>query len=348
MVFNSDFLESVPCCPICGGEGAILYTNLPDRLIPGDRDTWTFQRCLNCGHVWLSPRLTRDNIIRAYSGYSDRHWAEDASMSSARWKLILKKAYFAAAYGYSDGFHWSNLVGFLVYLFPQLRERLDRQVRFLHAKQRGTLLDVGIGSGWFLQNMKWLGWQAEGVDIDPVSAKKASARNVPVSVGYLEEQHYSDNCFDAITMVHVIEHLHNPLEALSECYRILKHGGVLVIITPNVESRGHKKFGNSWQGLEVPRHLNLFNANSLKSALKKANYKIERITTLPSGTESTWRKSLAIKKNGNYQVEQQTDLKMALLARYWAMHARVARLIGHAGNGEELLAICRKVDLVKT
>jgi SAM-dependent methyltransferase len=81
-----------------------------------------------------------------------------------------------------------------------------------------------------------------------------------------------DETYDAVTMSHVIEHLHDPVSALQEVRRILKPGGTLWIVTPNVESIGHRRFGVNWRGLEPPRHLVLFSGASLAEALDRAGF----------------------------------------------------------------------------
>ncbi len=62
-------------------------------------------------------------------------------------------------------------------------------------------------------------------------------------------------------MNHVIEHVPPPTELLRECRRILKNG-VLVAITPNAASRGHRRYGKDWRGFE-PDHLQIFTVEAL-------------------------------------------------------------------------------------
>jgi SAM-dependent methyltransferase len=78
--------------------------------------------------------------------------------------------------------------------------------------------------------------------------------------------------FDVITMSHVIEHVHEPIQVLEACYRLLKPGGQLWIETPNISSLGRSRFQHNWRGLETPRHLVLFNRRSLHQALQRAGF----------------------------------------------------------------------------
>src|SRR5258708_36641931 len=98
--------------------------------------------------------------------------------------------------------------------------------------------------------MRRLGGDAEGVDVDPLAVENARARGLPVRLGDLAAQRYPADHFDAIYMSHVIEHVHDPVALLSECRRVLKVGGRLVALTPNVESWGHRRFQRAWAPLD--------------------------------------------------------------------------------------------------
>jgi 2-polyprenyl-3-methyl-5-hydroxy-6-metoxy-1,4-benzoquinol methylase len=108
---------------------------------------------------------------------------------------------------------------------------------WLEASERGRLLDVGTGSGDFVAQMQELGWQAAGLDPDPVVVRAASSSlGRDIALGTLEEAAFAEGSFDTVTMSHVIEHLPDPIRTLVECRRVLKEGGRLVLLTPNIDS----------------------------------------------------------------------------------------------------------------
>jgi SAM-dependent methyltransferase len=96
-------------------------------------------------------------------------------------------------------------------------------------------------------------------------------------------------------MSHLIEHVYDPGALLEECYRILKPGGRVVIVTPNTQSVGHRMFGKYWRGLEPPRHIYLFSIASLKRLGSKAGFDILSARTTIRGAHWAYRDSRRIK-----------------------------------------------------
>ena len=97
--------------------------------------------------------------------------------------------------------------------------------------------------------------------------------------------------FDCVTMSHVLEHFHRPLEALEVALRLLRPGGQLYIDTPNVDSLGLERYGASWRGLEPPRHLVLFNWRSLQELLVSTGYRRLVARPQPQIATNIWMKS---------------------------------------------------------
>jgi SAM-dependent methyltransferase len=84
----------------------------------------------------------------------------------------------------------------------------------------------------------------------------------------------------------VIENLHDPLEVLRACRRVLAPGDVLSIATPNADALSHASFGASWRGLEVPRHLVLFTRSGLIDAMTRAGLSVSAAPR--GGWEEMW------------------------------------------------------------
>ncbi len=339
---NVEEMQVINECPICGHSSTLLYSDLPDRLIPDSDSVWNLLRCERCGHVWQSPRVTPEEIGLLYQGYSDIRWTKESSLRPNSWLLKMRRGYLTRRFGSgNDLTKTERLLGYVPYIVPGYRRMFDRRVKWLSAPP-GRLLDVGSGDGDFLALMRDLGWGVHGVDTDSVSVEKARSRGVEVDCGVLLEQGYDSDQFDAITMSHVIEHLHDPVEVLKECRRILKKDGVLVILTPNIQSLGHQYFGSSWQPLEQPRHLNLFSTTSITRAISDAGLTPVHVWTAYDlvVVAPRWLNSYEIVDHGSYRpIKPRRMSRLRLGGKYLVQRIKSGM---RSDAGEEIVAICRK------
>jgi SAM-dependent methyltransferase len=147
--------------------------------------------------------------------------------------------------------------------------------------------------------MQELGWEVTGVEPDGEAAKVALERfGLSVHEGALEEVAFPDDTFDAITMSHVVEHLPDPISTISECRRILKKGGRLVVTVPNIESLSYRIYREAWRGLEVPRHLFLFSSPTLRACVERSGLQLLELRTTARTARWMWAASRLIRRNG--------------------------------------------------
>jgi SAM-dependent methyltransferase len=172
----------------------------------------------------------------------------------------------------------------LVAPFPIRRRAAKRLVSNLPYVDGGRLLDVGCGNGSLLRTMRWAGWHVEGVEPDTCAAASARAAGLTVHNEPLEQTSLPSASFDAIIMHHVLEHMPTPLETLRHCRRLLRPGGSLWAVTPNLASAGYRTYSVDWVGLEVPRHLVLWNPHSLEQALQSADFDVVVLEPLAAGS----------------------------------------------------------------
>jgi SAM-dependent methyltransferase len=288
---NNGRIRAEPClsCFLCGGDGYYIHLEQADRLF-GASGSWNFKKCRDrkCGLIWLDPMPLKEDIGKAYANYYTHSalgrgirdgWAKRAFK-------VMKRGYQMCKYGYGKSFESLGLrcAGRLLYLFPIRRREVEEEVRMLHAVPQGRLLDVGCGSGEWLESMRERGWRVVGVDFDQTAVNFARQAELEVRCGSLEEQHFAEGSFDAVTLNHVIEHVPDPLRTVAECARILKPAGKLVMFTPNGSSLGHWIFKRDWRGLEPPRHLQIFTIQSLVRILQRAGFK--KVTVRPQIAKS--------------------------------------------------------------
>ncbi|MGH6781474.1 MAG: class I SAM-dependent methyltransferase, partial [Sphingomonadaceae bacterium] len=244
------------------------HETLSDHLF-GAPGRWSVRRCTEpgCGLGWVDPKPRADQIGKLYAGYythqanglgPPRSYATTGARHIA--KRVLATVFFwkSAAYR-TDYFH-------------------------LEGMKPGRLLEVGCGNGDFLRAAAAAGWDALGIDFDAEAV--AAARSHPgvrAEVGDLLDHHFPNGSFDAIVMNNLIEHLDDPLAEIAECHRLLRPGGRLVVITPNLDSMGHAIFGGDWRGLEPPRHLHLFSVPTLRRAARNSGYRHITAFSTPGG-----------------------------------------------------------------
>jgi SAM-dependent methyltransferase len=297
--------EDAPACPFCGVAGLPLHAALRDQHfgVPGE---WGLLECERCRLAWLSPRPAPEEIWRVYSTYYTHgapapgavfreHFSASGLAGTLR-RIVLERlsrsrtAIRGRHLGYaSEAGRFDELLGFIGGTIPVLRDVVLLSVGGLGAGERGRLLDVGCGNGRFLGEMRSLGWDVVGVEPDPQAAAVAREnQGVPVVEGMLEDAAFEPASFDAVHLSHVVEHVYDPVSLLTECRRVLRPGGRLVLTTPNLDGLGHRVFGPAWRGLEPPRHLHLFTPASIAECARRAGFAEVAVRTSARLARGIW------------------------------------------------------------
>jgi 2-polyprenyl-3-methyl-5-hydroxy-6-metoxy-1,4-benzoquinol methylase len=339
---------SSPHCYLCGKPGRLVHAQLEDKLF-GAPGIWDLKECSGeeCGLVWIDPAPLLEDLPKAYATYYT-HDDGRQSVRSGRLRELyhqVKLAHLSNALGYRSKsvgrIAW--LISKLLCFFPAWRRGIKAEVRFLPARSGGKLLDVGCGSGDWLEKMQRLGWTVSGIDFDDKAVRIAKERGLDVSCGTIPGIEFPSGTFDVVTLNHVIEHVPDPVAVLKESNRILKPGGKLVLATPNNACWGRRFFKGYWRGLEPPRHLHIFSPLSMQSTLKLAGFGTTSVSTLDSSY--IWRLSLMI-RFGLTRASGR-DLRVAI-ANMMGTVFNFAEQIGLGFNplaGECLLAIALKDEV---
>jgi 2-polyprenyl-3-methyl-5-hydroxy-6-metoxy-1,4-benzoquinol methylase len=334
-----------PRCYICGNDGRLAHANLKDRLF-GAPGAWNLKECADkgCGLVWLDPMPLLEDLPKAYANYYTHGDTQSANRSGKLKDLYLevKLAHLSNALGYkSDSVSpIARWLSKLLLFSPARRTDLEAEVLFLTAHPGGKLLDVGCGSGERMERLQSLGWTVSGIDFDGKAVGLAKKRGLDVSVGTIPGVVFPPDSFDAITLNHVIEHVPDPVSLLSECQRILKPGGKVVIATPNNRSWGRKLFKNDWRGLEPPRHLHIFSPLSMERMLRMAGFRTVLVRTFDSAY--IWRLSLMLRSG---LVGQSSGRLRSVMLKFAAAILNIAEQIGlmfDSAAGECLFAMATK------
>ncbi|WP_309607835.1 class I SAM-dependent methyltransferase [Flavobacterium sp.] len=173
---------------------------------------------------------------------------------------------------------------------------LNKKVSLINSyhSQKGSLLDIGSGTGDFLATAKNSGWKITGIE------PNEKAKNIAISKGVTfadSLEKIKNSSFDVITMWHVLEHVPNLKEQISELKRLLKPNGTIIIAVPNFKSYDAKYYKEFWAAYDVPRHLWHFSKIAIEKLFAKQDLKL--IKTLPMIFDSFYVSLLSEKyKNG--------------------------------------------------
>ena len=222
-------------------------------------------------------------------------------------------------------------------LFPRwLRFRMRRQNSLVipwHGS--GKILDVGCGSGRFLEIMARRGWIVAGQEIDPRSATAAGRRlGIDVFNGELRDVPWPKDTFDVVHLSHVIEHLHRPLEVLKTAFALLRPGGRIYLRLPNGDGFGARHYRERWFGLDAPRHLTTFGPSTVTRALESSGFVMVRIR----GD----RGSSCLKNTYLHMARREGQTLMTRLARINPIMRALETFLWIAGRSDAIIATARK------
>jgi len=151
-------------------------------------------------------------------------------------------------------------------------KRKSKLIDSLTAK-KGSLLDVGAGTGDFLNHMQLDGWQVHGVEPNALARGLAKSKGLSLfeTLDELPNQGY-----DVISLWHVLEHIPDLETSLAKIQSKLNKDGVLLIAVPNYRSADANYYGPFWAAYDVPRHLWHFDQTSMKH-LMESRFNLEGV-----------------------------------------------------------------------
>jgi 2-polyprenyl-3-methyl-5-hydroxy-6-metoxy-1,4-benzoquinol methylase len=205
------------------------------------KDGYTLDRCNSCGLAFVTNPPTPAELERFYSFDSGYHvdFRDDQDEIANRFELAERQ--YAAIARHHDV---------------------------------GRCLDIGAAAGFFVKTAADNGWDAHGIELSKDTSQLARERyGVDVTSTRLEDTAFEPESFDAITLWDVIEHVPDPLDTMRRVAALLKPGGVVGIITPNLDglfaraSYHVARLIHQWPAVEPPAHLSQFSVESLTKLL---------------------------------------------------------------------------------
>lgn len=176
---------------------------------------------------------------------------------------------------------------------------LKRKLKLINSfpSKEKTLLDVGCGTGDFLNVAKDNNWMVSGIEPNEKARAVANQKTGNTVFGIDQLIKFEPNSFDVITLWHVLEHLPKLDNHIAIFESLLKSNGRLVIAVPNFKSYDAKHYKSFWAAFDVPRHLWHFSQQSISKLVEKSN--MELIEVRPMTFDSYYVALLSEKyKNG--------------------------------------------------
>jgi 2-polyprenyl-3-methyl-5-hydroxy-6-metoxy-1,4-benzoquinol methylase len=256
-------------CPVCGSAGISEIFKVKDNSV--SHQYFYIYHCSNCKVRFTQNPPSESNI-------GDFYKSEDYISHSDTSKGLINRIYRVVR-------------NFSI----NQKKKLVKKTTGL---KNGNLLDVGSGTGYFAATMKNDGWQVTALEPDE-GARKVAQQQHSLSLLPVEELfNFSANKFDAITLWHVLEHVHDLKKYISTLKKLLTDNGRLFIAVPNYTSYDAKEYGEFWAAYDVPRHLYHFTPHTMKVLMKENGLKI--VEMKPMWFDSFYVSLLSSKyKNGS-------------------------------------------------
>lgn len=163
---------------------------------------------------------------------------------------------------------------------------LKRKLKLINSfsAEDKNLLDIGCGTGDFLQIAQQNKWTVSG--IEPNEKARTIANKKTGNAVFEADQllKFKPNSFNIITLWHVLEHLPKLEEHISILKSLLKPGGILIIAVPNYKSYDAKYYKEFWAAYDTPRHLWHFSQTTISKLVAKEKMKV--VKTLPMKFDS--------------------------------------------------------------
>ncbi len=245
----------------------------------------TAERCLVCGSEALVPMFgngtagpTASRASEKPGAYRITHSPRDLVRAIVRCRecglgMLPARLRGSTEAAYAEGEDPSYV--------QQAAERIANADRLLRlVPTGGRLLDVGCACGFLLVAARERGFAVQG--IEPSAWATAYARRefgLDVWHGYLEAAPLEPDSFDVVVLADAIEHLPDPRAALRKLHGLLKPGGRLLLLTPDLGSLVARLAGVHWWGL-LDDHYHYFDRRTLRRLLADEGFAVERIAAL--------------------------------------------------------------------
>jgi SAM-dependent methyltransferase len=237
----------------------------------------TYTTCPCCGSSNIKAVLKAEDFTVSHEKFSIWECAD----CTLRFTQDVPDAASVGPYYKSETYisHSDTKEGLVNNLYHKVRQRTLKGKYALVQKvtglKTGQLLDLGAGTGAFLNFMHTNQWNVMG--LEPDNEARAKAKELYNLDLKNSDQLYQlpEGSFDAITMWHVLEHVHELHRYIEQLHKLLKKNGKLIIAVPNYTSYDASVYKEYWAAYDVPRHLYHFSPASIKKLVSLHGMRVE-------------------------------------------------------------------------
>jgi SAM-dependent methyltransferase len=253
--------DQLQTCPLCGSKNHKSNLIIDDHAY--SKESFSLSKCLDCGFLFTNPIPSDLSLYYSENEYIS-HKTKFKSITDIAYKLVRNYSF--------------------KYKYNLIREDLPK----------GSLLDIGCGTGEFLRYIRKKGWVIAGVEKSD-SARTAAEKTLGITIG--TDLYNTTTQYDIITLWHVLEHLPQLSNVMEKLRSSIKPTGYIFFALPNHTSFDADHYKEYWAGYDVPRHLYHFNQETFQKLMTKNGMKV--VSTLPLFFDSYYVSLLSEKYQGN-------------------------------------------------
>lgn len=252
--------------------------------------------------VCLSGNLQQCLTVKDYTATGEVFPIIHCHDCTLRFTGVIPEPHLMGRYYHAENYisHTDTRKGLVHQLYHTVRnitlKDKRKWVQRLTGKQQGTLLDVGCGTGAFAGTMQKAGWKVMAIEPE-AEARKLALELHQIEALPADALNTLQQAADAITLWHVLEHVHDLHEYMSHLHRLLAKDGVLLVAVPNYTSADAQHYQSFWAAWDVPRHLYHFSPQSMKQLAEMHGFNIKQ--TLPMWFDSFYVSMLSEKYKGS-------------------------------------------------
>ena len=227
--------------------------------------------CPVCRSATINKQLSAEDYTVSHQSFEI--WG--CSNCQLRFTQGTPDAASVGAFYQSDNYisHTDTAEGFINKLYHFVRKttlkRKRRLVEQTTGVQKGKLLDIGAGTGAFAQSMQQAGWAVTGLEPDAITRQRAADL---YGLGLQDSGmlfQLPPAGFAAVTMWHVLEHVHELHAYIEQIKLLLTTNGRLLIAVPNYTAYDAQLYRQYWAAYDVPRHLYHFSPAAMRNLLSQ-------------------------------------------------------------------------------